>query len=302
MDERSTQSDLPGPKRTKRAALLMGGVALVAWLPIAVKAYWSEAQVYRSQRRTILRPKALTEPVEDAAFDAPGVGAVCGWYFPSTSGAAVVLVHGSGSDRTSGLVEARALAASGVGALVYDAPGHGESDGAVTWGEADRVALRAALAFVRSRPGVTADRVGLVGFSAGGVIATQVAVKDPGVRALALVGTPTDLRALTHHEYRKWSWLSIGPALLALKVHGAELDFEPPRALVGAFAPRPVLVVSGAADQVVTEGMAKALFGAAGEPKQWLSVDGAGHGQWAEQGGAPYGAALAGFFESALGD
>ncbi len=301
MDERSTQSDLAGAKRTKRAALLMGGVALVAWLPIAVKSYWSEAQVYRSQRRPIPRPEDVPEPFEEATFTAPGAGALRGWYFPSTSGAAVVLVHGSQSDRRSGLVEARSLWARGIGALVYDAPGHGESEGEVCWGEADRQALRAALGFVRARPGVVSSRVGVVGFSAGGVIATQVAVKDVDVRALALVGTPTDLRALTHHEYRRWGWLSVGPALLALTVHGAELDFEPPRQLVSAFAPRPVLVVTGEDDGVVTPGMARALFDAAAEPRQWLSLPGCGHGQWAEQGGQAYTGALTAFFARALG-
>lgn len=300
MDERSTQSDLAGKKRGRLKWLLMGGAALVAWLPIAAKAYWSEAQVYRGQRRTLSRPQELSEPVSDAAFDAPGVGTLRGWYFPSRSGAAVVVVHGSSGDRTSGLVEARGLAAQGIGALVYDAPGHGESDGEVTWAEADRAALRAAVEFVRRQPGISASRVGLVGLSAGGVIATQVAAKDAGVRGLALVGTPTDLRELTHHEYRKWGWLSIGPALLALKVHGAELDFEPPKALVGGLSPRPVLVVSGEVDGVVPPSMARALFDGAREPKQWLSLAGAGHGQWGEKGGAAYVGGLATFFERAL--
>ena len=45
-----------------------------------------------------------------------------GWYRPSRNGAAVLLVHGGGGDRSGPLRHARMLARHGDGVLLYDAP------------------------------------------------------------------------------------------------------------------------------------------------------------------------------------
>jgi dipeptidyl aminopeptidase/acylaminoacyl peptidase len=51
--------------------------------------------------------------------------------------------------------------------------------------------VRAALAYLRSRPDIRADRLGLVGHSEGGLIAPMVARDDPQVRAIALLAAPS---------------------------------------------------------------------------------------------------------------
>jgi uncharacterized protein len=51
--------------------------------------------------------------------------------------------------------------------------------------------VRAALAYLRSRADIRADRLGLVGHSEGGLIAPMVAADDPRVRAIALLAGPS---------------------------------------------------------------------------------------------------------------
>ena len=55
--------------------------------------------------------------------------ALSGWYVPSRNGAAVVLLHGAGSTRSAVLPHAVVLADDGFGVLLYDARGHGRSQG-----------------------------------------------------------------------------------------------------------------------------------------------------------------------------
>src|SRR3712207_3686091 len=71
-------------------------------------------------------PSADYEPVSFASSDGLELS---GWYRSSRNRAAVVVVHGAGSDRTGAVAHAELLARHGFGVLVYDSRGRGESEG-----------------------------------------------------------------------------------------------------------------------------------------------------------------------------
>lgn len=107
------------------------------------------------------------------------------WWVPSENGAAVLLVHGSGSARTATLDHAQALADAGFGVLMVDARGHGASEGTamdIGWHGADDLA--AAVNWLAARPDVEGGRIGAVGLSMGGEEALTLAGQDPRVRAV----------------------------------------------------------------------------------------------------------------------
>ena len=85
---------------------------------------------------------------------------------------------------------AESLAVLGVATLRYDKRGCGDSDG--TWEEADWFGLiddaRDAVAYLRSRRDLDLSRCGLVGHGEGAAIALSVAIGDPAIGALTLVG------------------------------------------------------------------------------------------------------------------
>ena len=67
----------------------------------------------------------------------------------SKNGAAVVLVHGGGGDRTGPLAHAALLRRNGYGVLVYDSRGRGESEGTPNaWGWGWEKDVDGALAFL----------------------------------------------------------------------------------------------------------------------------------------------------------
>jgi pimeloyl-ACP methyl ester carboxylesterase len=226
--------------------------------------------------------------------------ALRGWYAPSTNRAGVVLLHGAGGDRTSQLPEARQLASHGFGVLLFDWPGHGESDGEIHWSEAEGRALVAATDFLAGRPDLDARRLGALGFSMGGAVLARVAPTEERLQAVVLVGTPSDQARQIELENRQWGPLSQIPARWAVQRGGVPVFENQPRDRVPAIAPRPVLIVNGTQDYTVPPQLAYDLFTAAREPKQLLMVEGAGHGALEQAPNSPYLDSVTRFFESAL--
>lgn len=238
--------------------------------------------------------------VETIAFRASDGTVLHGWYAPSTNRAGVVLLHGAGGNRTSLLPEARQLASRGFGVLLFDLPGHGESDGEIHWSDGEARALVAAVDVLAQRPDLDATRLGALGFSMGGAVLARVAPMEPRLRAVVFAGTPSDQVKQIEWENRQWGPLSQLPSLWAVQRGGVPIYANQPRDRVGAIAPRPVLIVGGTADQTVPEFLTEDLFAAAKDPKQLLLVDGAGHGGYEQPAGSTYLDRVTGFFEGAL--
>jgi uncharacterized protein len=110
-------------------------------------------------------------------------------YVRSGNGAAVVLLHGSGSTRASVVDQAAVLAAHGYGVLLLDARGHGDSGGrAMDWGWHGDEDVAAAVTFLEVQPEVTRGRIAAVGLSMGGEEALGAAAADDRLRAVVAEG------------------------------------------------------------------------------------------------------------------
>jgi hypothetical protein len=110
---------------------------------------------------------------------------ISGWYLQSQNGAAVILLHGYGSNRLEMISRADILARHGYGVLLYDLRGHGESGGekrAFGWQDVEDV--KAALEFLLRSEDVNPDRIGILGFSVGGQIAIRATAEYEDIRAI----------------------------------------------------------------------------------------------------------------------
>jgi dipeptidyl aminopeptidase/acylaminoacyl peptidase len=87
---------------------------------------------------------------------------------------------------------ADSLARRGIAVLRMDDRGTGASTGNHRTATSADFAedIRAGLAYLRTRPEIDANRLGLVGHSEGGLIGPMVAVKEPTLRALVLMAGP----------------------------------------------------------------------------------------------------------------
>ncbi len=221
-------------------------------------------------------------PGDEVQLATPDGTTLAGWYVPGTTRAAVVVRHGSGSQRFDTAAQAAVLADAGFTVLLTDARGHGRSGGRAMdfgwWGEQD---IRAAVDFLAAQPGVDPDRIGVLGMSMGGEEAIGAAAVDPRIRAVVAEGA-------TWRTAEDRSWLSeeyglaghVQEALDAATYGVAELLTSAPRpstlreAVVAGSAP--VLLIAGGTmpdEQLAAERLAAA---APGRVQVW-TVPGAGH-------------------------
>jgi pimeloyl-ACP methyl ester carboxylesterase len=283
--------------------LPIGGLITVSLVPLIIAGSAMQRELradFRPTRSIPVRPALLEhDHFEDVSFETGG-NTLRGWFSPCANGAAVLLLHGTDADRTQLAPVAHLLADRGYGVLLFDWPGHGASDGKVTWGADERAALTAALDFASRASRVEGARMGVFGFSMGSMVAVQVAARDPRVAALALEGAFADFDEELRHEFRRWGFLSQWPAYWAAHWFGANSGAPRPIDVIADVAPRPVLVIAGTADIIVPPGQSRALFDAAHEPKSWWLVSGATHGHYAAAGGPAYETKLITFFDDAL--
>ncbi len=274
---------------------------LIAWQLIrglrTVKFEYDNFHIPRTQPA---RPAdAAARGMRDVEFLGADRMQLRGWYFPSTSGAAVVVAAGSTADRTTMLDHARAIHDGGTGVLVFDWPGCGLSDGAIGLGPNERGALKAAINFLAAQDDVRDGRIGVVGFSLGGYAAMHVGATDPRVKAFVLEGVFDEPWSQTRAEYRNSGRVVTWAALLGHYLGGLEREAPSAKAIIAKLSPRPTLFVSGANDTAVPESITRELFDNAREPKQMWTIAGAGHGGYM-QADTTYGKRLREFIERAL--
>ena len=282
--------------------VIMAAAALMYTIRVAVASYrggrsdyrrWPAAEISRRPERTGI------PGLQEVAFADPGESRLAGWYAPSRNGAAVVLVHGTSADRSSLLTETRFLATSGFGALAIDIPGQGSSEGVTGWGLAERKAISAAVTWLGTRAEVDPQRIGAFGYSMGAYVVVQAAVLDTRLRSVVLLACPNDVMEQNWVTSDRWGLVSQLPNYWALRAAGQSVDM-PPREVIGAIAPRPVLIINGDLDRAVPQYMAHQLFAAAGDPKELWIVTGAHHNDVAKVAPHEYPERLTGFFRRTL--
>jgi len=193
---------------------------------------------------------------------------------------AVVVLHGHGGSLDWDLHRAPALHAAGFDVFLFDFRAHGRSDGRVeTFGYLERRDVQGAVAFLKSR-GV--ERVGLLGFSYGGMASILSAPLCPEVKAVVSDGGPVRLRTaiavravelgVPRWLARPLAWLTV--AGTSLRVGANLFRYEPVR-WVGKISPRPILFIHGEQDQYCRD--FDDLYKAARLPKQAWRLPKVGH-------------------------
>jgi len=206
--------------------------------------------------------------------------ALAGWYIPSRNHAAVVLLHGAGSTRSSLLDHAVVLAHHGYGVLLLDARGHGRSGGrAMDFGWYGDEDVAAAVSFLQTRPDVDDELIAAVGLSMGGEEAIGAAAGDRRIRAVVAEGATH--RATSDREWLsdEFGWrgtLQEGLDRLTYGITDVLTAADQPPALrdaVAATAPRRVLLI--AAGDRADEGNADRYIqsGATGSVDLWIVPD-----------------------------
>jgi fermentation-respiration switch protein FrsA (DUF1100 family) len=216
-------------------------------------------------------PADLGSAYHDVTLVASDGVRIAGWWIPSRNGAAVIALAGSGSTKDDVLAHADLLIEHGYGVLLYDARGHGSSQGRIMefgWNTAPDVS--SAVDFVLAQSSVTSG-VSVLGLSMGGETAITAAAADPRIRSVIAEGV-TDRTFADVTE--------LGADLIALATSWetfALVDLlvpqGPPIPLVDAFrgVAVPVLLIEGEAAKEQAAG--EAYLAAGNEVTLWSLPD-----------------------------
>lgn len=224
------------------------------------------------------------------------------WYYPSQNGAAVLALGGLQGALGGNLPPVGYLVREGYGVLQVDTRACTSPPRAVTLGQAEMYDAEAGLAFLLDRPEVDPQRVGVLGFSMGGVTAIRTAARRPEIAAVVAEGgydnlgrdiiEPGQPKSLPHQILLYFVagsyWLQVGESPWRL----SPIDDLP------AISPRPVLLVYG--EREIGSGRADRQFAAAGQPKQLWIVPGGDHGRNHLVAGEAYETEILSFFDRHL--
>lgn len=225
-------------------------------------------------------PGDLAARAREVRFLAGDGLALEGVLAPPEAGRPVLLFqHGVGANRDDMVPWAKVFAAAGYGVLAFDWRAHGRSEGRlIGFGATEAADVAGALAFLARDPSTRGRPVGIVAQSMGaGIVAQAAAVLGPEVRCLVLDSPFGDLGRMARNRMRFLGPLGVLPARVvggtAWALLGATPDSVRPEEALRAFAPRPILVMHGTADEVIPVGEGRALLAAYPGPKRsWIAA------------------------------
>ena len=278
---------------------LFVGLGLLA---LALPLYFSGHALWSANKE--LAPHHLAVPPapvghEAITFQTKDGLTLHGWLHQGDNRALVVLAHGHEQTRVDHLPEATALEARGFSTLLFDLRAHGESQGELSMlGDKERLDVAAAIDAGLAR--THAERLGLFGFSIGGVAVQDVAWHDERVRAVVDVAPDPDVRRGLLSDFGRWGPLSQLPALHVAEHHGVDLAAGHWNEALPVLARRGLLLIIGSRefDMELNRGLLQEAAAAGAET--W-EVEGAQHGEYAKIAPQAYPARVADFFERHLG-
>jgi fermentation-respiration switch protein FrsA (DUF1100 family) len=208
-----------------------------------------------------------------------------GWWVPGRPGATagVVAVHGGGADRREFLRQTPLLHEAGYPVLLFDCREQGISDGAgrgISLGFRESEDVSSATAWAKRARGL--HRVAALGTSQGAAAAILAAADDPAIDAVIAENPFASVRDLVRdlrglEDARPIPrWAADVVAATALWRMGG-IGRPAPLDVVGAIAPRPLLLMHGTEDTAIPVTHSERLRDAAGEPVELWILEGAAH-------------------------
>jgi uncharacterized protein len=218
---------------------------------------------------------------EEITFLAEDGVALRGWWVPSAGAERVIIqLHGQGGSMDPDIQYLPPWHDAGFNVLMFDFRAHGRSEGNFsTVGYLERQDVQGAVRFVIAKG---YQRIGLLGFSMGGIVSMLSAPICPEVKAVVSDGGPTRLST----ALREWcverhiprligtflAWLVLCGVSMRL---GVNIFRYEPVLWVGQIAPRPILFIHGERDQYCPD--FDDLWAAARTVKETWRVSDAGH-------------------------
>ena len=274
---------------------------------LVVAAYFHSLYILdpsKHRKRLECFPDQFGLPHENISFRTEDNLTLRGWFIPAPdlSNRTIVCLHGHASNRSIVMSHTYFLREHGFNLLYFDFRGAGESQGKMSSvGCLEARDLKAALEFLKQNKEMESEHIGIYGISMGAAVAINEAADNPAIECLVSEAAFASYEKVVG----KWAWnhfkIPYYPLVpLALFFVRMKLGVNPeplsPKYRINKISPRPLFIVHGSHDNLVSARDARQLYRMAGEPRQLWIVPGASHGKCAETGAKQYKDKLSGFF------
>jgi len=251
-------------------------------------------------------PATYNMPFDDVEITtADGLNLV-GWFVPSQNGAVIIMQHGYKSTRKELLNEAEMMYRHGYGILLTTVRAHDHSEGEViTFGMNEVNDLNAWYQYLITRTDIDQDRIGILGNSFGGMLAIQYAAQNKNIKALVADCAFSSLNDTVSTSVEYFTDLPAFPfapliVFWAERETGFKTEDIDTTKWIAQISPRPVFLMQGGADVVISADSGQRLYDAAGEPKElWFDPE-LGHVQFDSERAEEFEQRVAEFFDQYL--
>ena len=297
--------------RIRRYAIVSVATLVVAtggWLGLKTRA--EAHRLITNPRETRLLPRE-TPADRGLAFEDISVRTsdglkLVGWFLPFPGQPAIIVQHGYKDSRGTLLGVAALFRRHGYAVLVPTVRAHASSEGEVVGlGSREMDDLAAWWQWLIARSDVDPQRVGIFGVSMGGSLVLQYAAQNPQLKAVVADCAFSSITDTVETSVKFFTGLPPFPfaPLILFWVErelGVEASSIDAKQWVGRISPRPVFLLQGGADVVVSPESGKRLFEAAREPKElWFEPE-LGHAQFLERRPAEFERRLTAFYDRYL--
>lgn len=243
---------------------------------------------------------------EDVTVTNPDGMKLAGWFIPSESGAVIIMQHGYKSTRDELLNEAEMMHRHGYGLLVSSIRAHDYSEGQlITLGKYEVDDMEAWYQYLLTRSDVNPDQIGIVGNSYGGMLSIQYAAQNKNIKAVvanSAFSSMTDTVSTSVEHFTGLPEFPFVPLIViwAEQDTGIKMEEIDATQWIPLISPRPVFLMQGGADIVISPGSGQLLYDAANEPKElWFDPE-LGHVEFDKERAEEYEARVVAFFDQYL--
>jgi fermentation-respiration switch protein FrsA (DUF1100 family) len=251
-------------------------------------------------------PADYNLPFQDVTVTNPDGQKLVGWLIPSQNGAVIIMQHGYKSTRSEMLNEAEMMYRHGYGALITSIRAHDYSEGQlITFGMYEVQDMEAWYQFLLLRSDIGPGKIGIIGNSFGGMLAIQFAAENKNIKAVVANSAFSSLNDTIATSVQHFTGLPEFPfvpliAFWAERETGFKKEDIDATKWIAEISPRPVFLMQGGADTVISANSGQKLYDAAGQPKELWFDPALGHVEFDTERAAEYETRVAAFFDKYL--